>query len=145
MRNFFSSLILFVAITSATLSTSSCSNDEGNIAEKAIVGKWKLEKKGSSPWTGKEKTLLFQEDGTVTCHSDQINYQGIYAINNVSVKEGIETGIDGEGRYMRNFTQDELISMIAKAGLEVLDIINTEDAFGRGGFTWLSMIAKKVA
>ena len=89
MRHFFSSLILFVAITSATLSTSSCSNDEGNIAEKAIVGKWKLEKKGSSPWTGKEKTLLFQEDGTVDCHSDQINYQGIYAINNVSVKEEI--------------------------------------------------------
>ena len=63
----------------------------------------------------------------------------------VSVKDGIETGFDEEGRYMRNFNQDELISMITEAGLEVLDIIHTEDAFGRGGFTWLSVIAKKAA
>ena len=88
MKHFFSSLILLVAITSATLSTSSCTNDEGDITEKTIIGTWKLEKIGSSPWTGKEKTLLFQQDGTVICHSEYMNYQGKYVLNNVSVKEG---------------------------------------------------------
>ena len=88
MKHFFSSLILLLAVTSATLSTSSCTNDEGDITEKAIIGKWELEKIGSSPWTGKEKTLQFQQDGTVTCHSEYMNYQGKYVLNNVSVKEG---------------------------------------------------------
>ena len=88
MKHFFSSLILLVAITSATLSTSSCTNDEGTITEKTIIGTWKLEKIGSSPWTGKEKTLLFQQDGRVICHSEYMNYQGKYVLNNVSVKEG---------------------------------------------------------
>ena len=88
MKHFFSSLILLVAITSATLSTSSCTNDEGDITEKTIIGTWKLEKIGSSPWTGKEKTLLFQQDGRVICHSEYMNYQGKYVLNNVSVKEG---------------------------------------------------------
>lgn len=95
MKHFFSSLILLVAITSATLSTSSCTNDEGDITEKTIIGTWKLEKIGSSPWTGKEKTLLFQQDGTVICHSEyseDMNYQGIYTLNNVSVKEGTMIG-----------------------------------------------------
>lgn len=88
MKHFFSSLILLVAITSATLSTSSCTNDEGDITEKTIIGTWELEKIGSSPWTGKEKTLLFQQDGRVICHSEYMNYQGKYVLNNVSVKEG---------------------------------------------------------
>lgn len=88
MKHFFSSLILLVVITSATLSTSSCTNDEGDITEKTIIGTWELEKIGSSPWTGKEKTLLFQQDGRVICHSEYMNYQGKYVLNNVSVKEG---------------------------------------------------------
>lgn len=88
MKHFFSSLILLVAITSATLSTSSCTNDEGDITEKTIIGTWELEKIGSSPCTGKEKTLLFQQDGRVICHSEYMNYQGKYVLNNVSVKEG---------------------------------------------------------
>ena len=88
MKHFFSSLILLVVIASATLSTSSCTNDEGIITEKTIIGRWKLEKIGSSPWTGKEKTLLFQQDGRVICHSEYMNYQGKYVLNNVSVKEG---------------------------------------------------------
>ena len=92
MKHFFSSLILLVAITSATLSTSSCTNDEGDITEKTIIGTWKLEKIGSSPWTGKEKTLLFQQDGRVICHSEYMNYQGKYVLNNVSVKEGTMIG-----------------------------------------------------
>jgi hypothetical protein len=88
MKHFFSSLILLVAITSAMLSTLSCTNDEGDITAKTIIGTWKLEKIGSSPWTGKEKTLLFQQDGRVICHSEYMNYQGKYVLNNVSVKEG---------------------------------------------------------
>ena len=92
MKHFFSSLILLVAITSATLSTSSCTNDEGDITEKTIIGTWELEKIGSSPWTGKEKTLLFQQDGRVICHSEYMNYQGKYVLNNVSVKEGTMIG-----------------------------------------------------
>ena len=71
----------------------SCSNDdeelsESSIPEKVITGKWKLQKVGSYPWKGKEKTLLFHEDGTVLCHSEYQNYQGSYEIRNASFQEG---------------------------------------------------------
>ena len=87
MRHFFFSFILLLVIASATLSTSSCSNDEGNIAEKTIVGKWKKIKQGSFPYTG-YKTLLFQENGIVIFSSGEHTYQRTYAINNISIKDG---------------------------------------------------------
>ena len=72
----------------------SCSNDdeeelsESSIPEKVITGKWELQKVGSFPWEGKEKTLLFHEDGSVICHSEYQNYEGLYVIQDASFEEG---------------------------------------------------------
>ena len=67
-------LALLMAIACIMVATLSCSkDDEVDIAEKMIIGKWKLEKIGISTWTGKEKTMLFQKDGTVTCCSELLN------------------------------------------------------------------------
>ena len=104
MKHFITSFILFITISTIAISSSSCSgsdddnnlriNDnneelsESNIAEKMIIGKWRLEKIGSSTWTGKEKTMLFREDGTVTCCSERLNYHRKYTISQTTVDEG---------------------------------------------------------
>ena len=43
----------------------------------------------------------------------------------ISVKEGIETGIDEKGRYIRNYTEEELVKYIEATGLEVLETENS--------------------
>ena len=62
----------------------------------------------------------------------------------LSVKEGIETGYDDKGRYMRNFTEDELVEKLKAAGLEVLEVNRTTDSLGRKEFQWLNVFARRI-
>lgn len=59
----------------------------------------------------------------------------------ISVREGIETGIDKEGRYMSNCTEDELREYLAGAGCEITETKITEDSMGRPGAKWLNVFA----
>lgn len=61
----------------------------------------------------------------------------------LSVKDGIETGLDEKGRYMHNYTKQELRKKLATAGLEILEIDTYEDSLGRGGFRWLNAFCKR--
>ena len=55
----------------------------------------------------------------------------------VSVKSGIETGEDEAGRYLRNFTEEELREMINTiAGLKASELWFTEDTMHRSNFRW---------
>ncbi|MBQ6389035.1 MAG: class I SAM-dependent methyltransferase [Mogibacterium sp.] len=61
----------------------------------------------------------------------------------ISVKDGIETGIDAEGRYQSNCPEEELRAYLEGAGCEILEILTTEDALGRERFKWLNVFARK--
>ena len=61
----------------------------------------------------------------------------------VSVKSGIETGIDDKGRFMRNFTKKELEDLLRIAGIEVKEQWETEDQFSRNGFSWINVIGTR--
>lgn len=61
----------------------------------------------------------------------------------ISVKDGIETGIDAEGRYQSNCSEEELREYLKGAGCEILEILTTEDALGRERFKWLNVFARK--
>ena len=61
----------------------------------------------------------------------------------ISVKTGIETGIDSNGRFMRNFDEDELCGLLGDAGFEVKEVWKTEDGLGRDDVVWLNVIAYK--
>lgn len=61
----------------------------------------------------------------------------------ISVKEGIETGPDEKGRYMRNHNEEELIRDLHSAGCTIISVDRTEDKLGRGEFRWLNVIARK--
>lgn len=61
----------------------------------------------------------------------------------VSVKEGIETGRDGDGVYTNNCTWEELKRYLESAGCRILEDRVTTDAMGRSGVKWLNVFAKK--
>ena len=64
----------------------------------------------------------------------------------ISVKSGIETGPDNSGRYMRNFTEEELRKLICTvSGLEVKELWYTDDTLSRRDFRWLNVIAVKAS
>ena len=62
----------------------------------------------------------------------------------ISVKEGIETGVDKDGRFYSNCTEEELVRALYGAGCAVFDIYTTDDGMGRDGVRWLNVFARKI-
>ena len=59
----------------------------------------------------------------------------------MSVKSGIETGLDEQGRYLRNFTEEDLHEIIERhSKLELREIWYTEDKLERDAFRWMNAI-----
>lgn len=60
----------------------------------------------------------------------------------VSVKTGVETGIDESGRYFRNYSKEELLKLLDSAScLVIQECWETEDMLARKQFKWLNVIA----
>lgn len=59
-----------------------------------------------------------------------------------SVKSGIETGYDGVGRYLRDFTEEDIRNLLDNAtGVNIKEIWYTNDSLDRRDFKWLNFIA----
>ena len=63
----------------------------------------------------------------------------------ISVKSGIETGEDAAGRYLRDYTSEEIEALISTVpGLQIREIWYTEDTLNRREFKWLNIIAVRL-
>lgn len=59
----------------------------------------------------------------------------------MSVKTGIETGIDEHGRYLRDFTEGDVHEIITRHGeFELRELWYTEDKLARDAFRWMNVI-----
>ena len=103
---------------------------------------WIAEEPFDGIWCCAALLHLHEEEATVFLQNLQHNLKpgGIVFL---SVKEGIKTGPDEKGRYMHNYTKQELRKKLATAGLEILEIDTSEDSLGRGGFRWLNAFCKR--
>ena len=63
----------------------------------------------------------------------------------ISVKDGIKTGVDEDGRYYSDCPEAELRKYLEDAGCEILEVITTDDAMDRERFKWLNVFARKKA
>ena len=61
----------------------------------------------------------------------------------ISVKEGIETGYDDKGRYMRNYTENELVEKLETVDMKVMETENSGDLLGRDQFKWINVFARR--
>ena len=84
---------------------------------------------------------LYEDEAYRFLHNLQRNLKpsGILFL---SVKDGIETGSDEKGRYMRNYTEHELRKKLGAVGLDIVEIDSTKDSLDRNGFRWLNAFAQ---
>ena len=60
----------------------------------------------------------------------------------ISVKSGIETGEDAAGRYLMDFTREDIEGLVnAVRGLRIREFWYTEDTLKRRDFKWMNIIA----
>lgn len=62
----------------------------------------------------------------------------------ISVKDGVETHEDEQGRYISNCSEAELRKYLEGAGCEILETLVTDDTLERRSFKWLNVIARKI-
>jgi predicted TPR repeat methyltransferase len=60
-----------------------------------------------------------------------------------SLKCGIVTGMDGEGRYFANYSPQEIRQLVQGSGLNLLELWESGDLLQRQGFCWVNVLAKK--
>ena len=62
----------------------------------------------------------------------------------MSVKEGIVTGMDKDGRYFKDFSEDYIKSLLnINPELSLINTWYTKDKMGRNTFRWLNALIKK--
>ena len=62
----------------------------------------------------------------------------------ISVKSGVQTGLDGEGRYFRNYKEDDIYELVNLCKeLEIKELWYSDDSLARIGFRWLNVIATR--
>lgn len=58
----------------------------------------------------------------------------------ISVKSGITTGFDEKGRYMQNFTEEELAELLQRAEIEIVEEWDSPDKMDREGLWWINVV-----
>lgn len=72
--------------------------------------------------------------------SDYLYTDGILYL---SMKKGIQTGQDSDGRFFTDFNEEIVQQMMAKStAFEIIEIWTTEDVLGRSDIVWLNVIMK---
>ena len=61
----------------------------------------------------------------------------------ISVKEGEEDFVDGKGRYMNLFTDEEMRQLLERADIDVIDYWKTKDGLGRQSPSWINFIGRR--
>ena len=59
----------------------------------------------------------------------------------ISVKSGIKTGYDENGRFLVNYSEEDIRSLVsASEGLRIVNLWYTTDELSRNDFRWLNAI-----
>lgn len=86
--------------------------------------------------------LLFSEiEEFIYRASEYLKPNGVFYI---SVKKGIQTRCDNNGRFFTDFTEEKVQQIVAKStALEIIDTWITADGLGRKEAKWLNVIIQK--
>ncbi len=92
--------------------------------------------------TGQKRHDRLAEIKEFICRaSDYLRLNGVLYI---SMKKGIQTGNDNNGRFFTDFSEREVHKIMAKSTTFVVaDSWVTEDKLSRDDFKWLNLILKK--
>ena len=61
-----------------------------------------------------------------------------------SLKSGITTGMDTDGRFFTDVSEEKVQHLLGKStAIKIVDMWKTEDKLNRNGFFWINVIAQK--
>lgn len=86
--------------------------------------------------------LAFDEIEEFVCRaSDYLKPNGVFYI---SMKKGIQTGCDNNGRFFTDFSEEKVQQIVSKStAFNVADSWETGDGLSREEFQWINLILKK--
>lgn len=86
--------------------------------------------------------LAFDEIEEFVCRaSDYLKPNGVFYI---SMKKGIQTGCDNNGRFFTDFSEEKVQQIVSKStAFIVADSWETGDGLSREEFQWINLILKK--
>lgn len=86
--------------------------------------------------------LTFDEIEEFVCRvSDYLKPNGVFYI---SMKKGIQTGLDNNGRFFTDFSEEKVQQIVSKStAFNITDSWEMGDGLSREGFRWINLILKK--
>ena len=108
--------------------------------EVGLIENWKAEEPFDGIWCC--ASLMHLDEQKVTKFFSNLKYNlkksGVLFI---SVKSGIKTGFDEDGRFLANYSEEEIRSLVdASEGLRIVRLWYTADELSRNDFRWLNAI-----
>ena len=107
------------------------------------IQKWVSDKKYDGIWANASLLHLSLEEVEefILRVDSLLEDQGVIYI---SLKSGIETGVDVTGRYFTSFTEEQVQQIVSEsAAMEVVDSWRSEDLLLREGVVWINFILRK--
>ncbi len=103
------------------------------------IADWQPQMKYNAFWAS-ASLLHLRESEIITFFSEKTAFLESKGIIYFSMKEGIKEGLDEHARYFTPYSDKLLESILNIGTLELKDIWTDEDAIGRSGFRWKSII-----
>lgn len=107
------------------------------------IQEWRPEKKYSGIWANASLLHLnIEEIQKFMCRiPDILQDKGILFF---SLKKGITTGMDTDGRFFTDVSEEKVQQFIEKStAITIVDMWNTVDKLNRSGFSWINVIVQK--
>ena len=107
------------------------------------IQEWRPEKKYSGIWANASLLHLNMEEieKFICMIPDILQYNGILYF---SLKSGITTGMDTDGRFFTDVSEEKVQHLLGKStAIKIVDMWKTEDKLNRNGFFWINVIAQK--
>lgn len=107
------------------------------------IQEWRPEKKYNGIWANASLLHLNMEEiQKFMCGiPDLLQDKGILYF---SLKSGITTGIDTDGRFFTDVSEEKVQQFIEKStAITIVDMWKTEDKLNRSGFSWINVIVQK--
>lgn len=107
------------------------------------IQEWRPEKKYSGIWANASLLHLnIEEIQKFMCRiPDILQDKGILYF---SLKSGITTGSDTDGRFFTDVSGEKVQQFIEKStAITIVDMWKTEDKLNRSGFSWINVIVQK--
>lgn len=104
---------------------------------------WKPERKYNGIWANASLLHLSIEEiqSFIDRIPDMLHDKGVFYF---SLKSGIETGIDSDGRFFTDVSEKKVQHFIEKStAITMVDMWKTEDKLNREGFCWINVIVQK--